>query len=306
MAGPCVERAAVATGAAASQPNVDPPWHPPPQGVLNFTVPGIENAPDLHGDPEAPDLALFMGGNQFMVMPDLLAAFQKRHPEIRRIFYETLPPGVLAEQLQEGGAIVVGNLQLTIHADIFASGAGRMEKERAAGLVQTPVTYARNDLTILVPSGNPRGIRTLADLGRPDLRLSLPNPQTEGIGQQIGRALEQAGGPALRSRVLDEKVHDGSTVLTRIHHRETPLALLHGQADAGVVWRTEALFQRSLGHRLEAVEIPSAQNAVGVYQAAMVSGAPHEPAARAFLEFLVSLEGEAIFARYGFSPPSSR
>ncbi len=294
------------TAAIRPGPDLDPPWHPAPPGILNFTVPGIENAPDLHGDPENPDLTLLMGGNQFMAMPDLVAAFQKLHPEVRQIFYETLPPGVLAKQLEGGGAIVVGNLVLRAHADIFASGGGRMDKERHAGLVDEPViTYAANDLTILVPAGNPGRIRGLADLAHAGLRLSLPNPETEGIGRQIAKALERAGGEALRRKVLEEKVRDGSTVLTRIHHRETPLALMRGQADAGVVWRTEALFQRSLGHPLESVEIAATQNETGLYQAAMVRGALHEAAARAFLNFLASPEARAVFARYGFAPPGS-
>lgn len=280
----------------------DPPWHPAPPGILNFTVAGIDNAPDLHGDPASPDLALFMGGNQFMAMPDLVAAFQKVHPEVRHVFYETLPPGVLAKQLEGGGALVVGNLVLRVRADVFASGGGRMDKERSAGLVEDPVTYARNDLVILVPAGNPEAIRGLADLGRPGLRLSLPNPETEGIGRQVASALEKAGGEPLRRRVLEEKVHDGSAVLTRIHHRQTPLAVLYGQADAGVVWRTEGLFQRAIGHALESVEIPSAHNATGVYQAARVRGAPHAQAAGAFVEFLASPQAQAIFARYGFAP----
>ncbi len=288
---------------AAAAASFQPPWHPPPPGLLDFTVPAIENAPDLHGDPCDAQLVLLLGGNQFMLVPDLLAALRRRHPEIRRVFYETLPPGVVAEQLERGGGLRVGNLELHVRADVFASGAGRMAKLREEGLVEAPVTYATNDLAILVRSGNPKGIRGLADLARPGLRLSLPDPETEGIGRQVAQALERAGGTALRRAVLERKVRDGSTVLTRIHHRETPLALLEGTEDAGLVWRTEALFQRSLGHPLEAVAIPRAQNATGVYQAALVRGAPHAPAARAFLELLRSEEGRSIYRRYGFAPP---
>lgn len=57
--------------------------------------------PDDRGDDlqglevaENADLVVFMAGNQFMVMPDLVATFRARHPSIRNIFYETLPPKI--------------------------------------------------------------------------------------------------------------------------------------------------------------------------------------------------------------------
>lgn len=291
--------------AAAGAAPIEPPWHPPPPGILNFTVPGVENVPDLHGDPANPDLTLLLAGNQFMVLPELLAAFQKRHPMVRQIFYETLPPGVVAEQLENGGALVLGNLVLHVRADVFAAGPGRMEKLRAEGRVGTATPYASNDLVIAVRKGNPRGIHGLADLAQPGLRLSLPNPQTEGIGRHIEKALERAGGAALRERVMVVKVKDKTTVLTRVHHRETPVSLLTGKADAGVVWRTEVLFQRQIGHDLEAIEIPPAQNHVGSYEAAVVTNAPHPQSAADFVQFLVGDEGQAILRRYGFAAARS-
>ena len=217
--------------------------------------------------------------------------------------HETLPAGIVAEQLERGGGLRVGNLEIHVRADVFASGAGRMEKLRAAGLVEAPVTYATNDLALLVRAGNPKGVRGLADLARADLRLSLPDPKTEGIGRQIAQALERAGGPALREAVLGRKVREGTTTPTRIHHRQTPLAILDGAADAGVVWSTEARFQRRIGHPLEAIAIPPRQNATGSYQAAVVRGAPHPAAAQAFLELLRSDEGQAIYRSFGFAPP---
>ena len=45
------------------------------------------------------DLSLFMAGNQFMVMPALIAAFRRQHPDVARIYYQTLPPGLSLKQL---------------------------------------------------------------------------------------------------------------------------------------------------------------------------------------------------------------
>ncbi|MEE9527390.1 MAG: hypothetical protein V3W07_06970, partial [Syntrophobacteria bacterium] len=42
---------------------------------------------------DSADLVLFVAGNQFMVMEELLTVFQNQYPGIKKIFYETLPPG---------------------------------------------------------------------------------------------------------------------------------------------------------------------------------------------------------------------
>ena len=54
---------------------------------------------------EAADLILYVAGNQFMVMEKLLTLFQQLNPEVKYIFYETLPPGLELKQILSGGAI---------------------------------------------------------------------------------------------------------------------------------------------------------------------------------------------------------
>jgi ABC-type molybdate transport system substrate-binding protein len=76
--------------------------------------------------------------------------------------------------------------------------------------------------------------------------------------------------------------------------------LMQGRADAGVTWRSEALFQEQAGHPIEHVDIPAALNTTGVYAGAVVKGAAHPDAARAWLAFLTSPGALRIFERYGF------
>ncbi|MGB8333276.1 MAG: hypothetical protein WCE56_02160, partial [Desulfobacterales bacterium] len=65
-----------------------------------------ERGDDLHNleAAETADLVLFMAGNQFMAMADIVATFREAHPEIGKIFYETLPPGMEFKQILSGGA----------------------------------------------------------------------------------------------------------------------------------------------------------------------------------------------------------
>src|SRR5690625_4069621 len=88
-----------------------PPWNTPPKSAVEFTVAGIDNVPDLYGEVENPQLVIFFAGNQFMVMEELITAFKTEHPQYERVFVETLPPGILAEQIK-GGSLTIGNLKI--------------------------------------------------------------------------------------------------------------------------------------------------------------------------------------------------
>jgi molybdate transport system substrate-binding protein len=66
----------------------------------------------------------------------------------------------------------------------------------------------------------------------------------------------------------------GETVLTRIHHRQTPLFLMQHLVETGVTWRPEAIFQKQIGNPIAQVDIPTAVNTLANYSAAMVAGRP--------------------------------
>jgi hypothetical protein len=67
------------------------------------------------------------------------------------------------------------------------------------------------------------------------------------VARQIEASLKKAGGDALEQAVYDTKVKNGETTLTHIHHRQTPLYLMQGVAQAGVTWKSEAIFQEQAG-----------------------------------------------------------
>lgn len=268
------------------------------QGVV-FSVPGVLEPEDLHGNPCGAGLVLFIGGNQFMVVPGLIRAFVRAQPSLQ-VFCETLPPGILAEQMQCGNTLTLGHLTINVAPDVYAGGREQVEALTSAGLIQagTRRTYARNTLAVLVAAGNPRGIASLADLARDDLRLWLPNPGFEGIGRLMEQAFHKAGGDALVAHVMEEKRRLGRTVLTRMHHRETPRAIVAGQADAGVVWRSEALFHAARGLAMVAIE--RAHNVQGEYVAGLTAAAPHPAAGLDWLEFLAGDTAGGIYASCGF------
>jgi molybdate transport system substrate-binding protein len=267
-----------------------------------FTVPCVDDVMDFYGNPAGSNLVIFAGGNQWFVMPALMRAFHKANPGVGPVFYETLPPGLLAEQMHSG-ALQVGSMELTVRPDVYLSGKKRMEKMRKSGLVGAPVTYATNVLAVMVKSGNPRHITSLRDLGRPNVRVAMPNPKTEGIARQIELAYRKAGGAALDRTIMVTKADAGTTRFTHIHHRETPMWILDGRVDAGPVWISEALYQERIHSGIEAVRLPANQNVEAIYMGAVVNAAAHAAAAKAFVHFLATPAALAIYRSYGFGPP---
>ncbi|HZQ42371.1 MAG TPA: substrate-binding domain-containing protein [Acidobacteriaceae bacterium] len=285
-----------------------PPWsngmnNPAPEKDQILGAADVDNVPDLHGNPEGAALVLFVGGNQFFVMPALIRGFERNHPELRgRIFYETLPPGLLRKQMEEGGLLTLGNLTLRVKPDVYEAGAQTIDELVKTGAIDHATRYTTNNLEIMVAKGNPKGIKSLRDLARGDLRLSMPNPKMEGVARQIAESLRKAGGDALADTLYRAKVDDGSAYLTEIHHRQTPMRIMADKSDAGVVWSSEVRFQEQAGNPLEGVKIPAAENAVGTYSAGVVTGCAHRQAAEAWVAYLNSDEAQQAYAQFGFRP----
>ncbi|MHB8743932.1 MAG: substrate-binding domain-containing protein, partial [Sulfuricaulis sp.] len=280
---------------------VFPPWQhganaPATDKGLEFTVPEVNVLADFHGNLNDPQLVIFVAGNYYFAMAPLVAAFEKQHPQYQgRIFFETLPPGILLKQMHAGGTITVGNMTWTVRPDVYAAGLKKIKAAIADGtLTGQAIPYVTNDLAIMIPKDNPAHIAGLTDLGKPGVRLSMPNPEWEGVARQIKASLVKAGGDTLVKNVYDDKVRNGQTILTHVHHRQTPLYLMQGLVDAGVTWKSEAIFQEQVGHPISYVPIPADQNTTAIYAAAVVKGASHPQAGKLWVAFLRSPTALAI------------
>src|SRR5262249_4087575 len=163
---------------------------------FEFTVPPADALPDVQGSLDNPPLVLFASGNYFFALGLMVKAFGDAHPQYSgHVFYETLPPGLLLKQMEAGGKVTSGNMTWTVKPDVYmAELAASNELLQSGRLVAPIVTFATNDLAIMVPAGNPAKISKLADLSRPGLALAMPNPAFEGVARQIRASLVKAGG----------------------------------------------------------------------------------------------------------------
>lgn len=296
-----------AEDSAPTPPAVFPPWRgetPPAADTgVPFTVPEVNNMPDFHGSPTTAEFVVFAGGNYFFALKELVEAFQRQKPELRgRIFFETIPPGIIERQLENRNTITVGNLTLSIQPDVVQAGEQRIAALIEKGVLQgPPLRFVKNSLAIMVKKGNPKSIRSLEDLARPGVRLANPNPETEGIAGQIQAALEQAGGKELVREVYETKVKTGEAFLTEIHHRQTPLWIMQGKVDAGLTWISEPRYQMMIGHPIDFVPIPPEDNHEDIQAAAIATNARNPGVARDWLAFLRSNEAKSALEKFGMT-----
>ncbi len=285
---------------------VQPPWNKPLYPGTELTVPGLQNVPDIHGDVNNPQLVVFFAGNQYMLVNRLMKAFTKAYPKYSRVVAFTMPPGRLITSIKRGNGILLGNMRVTLKPDILTAGHGSiMGLQKKLNWFSKTEVYARNRLAIMVYKDNPKNVTGLKGLAKKDIELCMPNPQWEGIAKHaIIPALKKTGGEALVNAVYKKKVDAGTTFLTHIHHRQTPVRIMERKCTAGVVWYTEAYFHAKVKHHPTAiVTIPKDNNKVVGYTAALMRKAPHGEAGHAFMTFLMSPVSQKIYREYGFMSP---
>jgi len=276
----------------------------------SYPVIPSQRGDDLHNleHADSADLILFMAGNQFMLMPKLIAAFKESYPEVAAIFYETLPPGLELNQILAGGMEYNGRTY-QIQADVYSSVSRQaMQTLVAKELVNQDdyFTYLHNKLALMVKKGNPKSIHSVLDLGREDLVISQPNPDYENIADHIIAMYGQAGGQTFVEKMLQEKKADGTTLFTTVHHRETPERIIRGKADVGPVWHTEIVAAENDGLEVQGIPVAEAldqSEAINYFIAPLRQGRNPENAGK-FLQFIRTETARKIFTDYGFVVPS--
>ena len=210
------------------------------------------------------------------------------------------------KQILAGGAVFQDRV-LRVTPDIYSAvSETAMQQLSAAGHIAPGDyrLYLHNRLSLMVPAGNPTGIATVSDLGRPEVRISQPDPANEDIAHHILDMYRDAGGKRLVHRIIEEKRTAGTTLMTVVHHRETPLRIAAGTADVGPVWATEIHHARSLGLPIDEVHPGASRDQRDRinYFICRLKTAPHPENAQKFLDFILSSAAQAVYARYGFIP----
>ncbi|MBI3371029.1 MAG: substrate-binding domain-containing protein [Betaproteobacteria bacterium] len=217
----------------------------PEANAQRFSQPASNICLDFHGDPRTAQLVVFSDGNHHMALAEVLALFRSRNPQVGDVFYATTPPRVIVAALQSG-ALLLGNLRLSVKPHVFIGPAAVLESLRQGGYVgaHSALVKSRGNV-LLVRKGNPKRICGAADLARGDVRIFLSNPSTEAASYEVysGTLRRIAARCGLDFNFL-EAVPDPSPRIVYgdcIHHREAPQCLADDRADVAVVYHHLAL-----------------------------------------------------------------
>ena len=210
------------------------------------------------------------------VYGDLATRFEKLHPNVT-ITESFGGSSALAAQIVQGAP-----------ADIFATAnEATMKTVTDADLADgTPIVYATNILTLVVPPSNPAGVTTVADLANPDVKVALCDKSVPCGSAAI--TLLAAENLTVTPVTLETDV---KAVLTKVELDEV---------DAGLVYVTDA---KTGGDKVTQIAVPDAANVVNRYPIVVLSGSTNKAAAQAFQQFILSKTGLTALKNAGFGAP---
>ena len=214
--------------------------------------------------------------------------------------YETADPGTTVTLSTGSSAALEIQIEQGAPADVFLSADTTNPKKLVdAGLADgAAITFAGNKLTIIVPTANPAGIATPADLAKSGVKVIAAGdevPVTKYAAQLVDNLAKEAGYPAdfaaKYTANIASKEEDVKSVVAKIEI---------GEGDAGIVYVTDA----KTSTRVTTVDVPDAVNDPATYAGVVVKTSRNVAAAKAFLDWFAGPDGQAILSTFGFLPPS--
>jgi molybdate transport system substrate-binding protein len=239
--------------------------------------------------PPAITLNVFAASSLTAAYGEIGKAFQAKYPWVT-VTFNFAGSQALATQINNAAP-----------ADVFASANNtQMGVVTKAGRIDAaaPKPFVKNRLVVVFPKANPANIQTLQDLAKPGLKLVLAD-KTVPVGQYalafLDNAVKDASfGANYKTDVLKNVVSyelDVKSVLSKVEL---------GEADAGIVYNTDAATDtKGLTGQLA---IPDALNVIAVYPIAVIKDSKNLDMAQAFVDYVLSADGQATMVKYGFIP----
>ncbi|HYV67124.1 MAG TPA: molybdate ABC transporter substrate-binding protein [Myxococcales bacterium] len=229
------------------------------------------------------ELTVYAAASLREAFAELGKAFERDHPQTKVVF-SLAGSQELRTQIEHGAP-----------ADVFASADWKhMQALVAAKLASGPRNFVRNEPVVVVPKGNPAGLRTLADLPRAKrIVVGAPEVPIGAYTLQILDAASKRYGAAFGAAV------EAHVVSREPNVRQVISKVALGEADAAIVYRTDALVSKG---GVEVIAIPEDLNVVAEYPVAVLTHAKEAKLALEFVDLLLSPAGQETLGRFGFRP----
>lgn len=202
--------------------------------------------------------------------------------------FEAANPGTKVTFNFAGSSALANQINQGAPADVFAAASpATMKTVTGAGNNDgEPSTFVKNQLVIAVAKGDPKGIKTLADLTRSGTKVALCAKEVP-CGSAAEKALDAAG-VQLKPVTLEQDV---KAALSKVKL---------GEVDAALVYRTDA---KAAPDDVDGLEFPESAKAINDYPIVLLKDAPNKPAAQAFIAWVEDAKGRAVLTGAGFQAP---
>lgn len=257
-----------------------------------FSCGGSEVDPPAGGGAAAgPEVQAPEGQHRVVVFAT--ASLQRPFTELARR-YEREHPGATVELRCDGGAQLLAAMDAGDRCDVIAIGdSSQMSKFAAAAHLgsASAAELARNRIAIVVGNGNPKEIRTLADLARTDVKVALGN-RSSSIGRHARWVLSR--------QQIDVKPQVEATTASGVLQQ-----VANGTADAGIVYVTSFADGTAAGiatNAVQRVDLPAECNTPVLYSIATARQAPEPRGAAAFRALCLGPAGQQVLHDAGFLP----
>jgi molybdate transport system substrate-binding protein len=212
--------------------------------------------------------------------------------------FEAANPGVTVTFNFAGSQALRTQIEEGAPADVFASANAKEMDTLVDGKYvdsAAPQIILNNKLVVILPAENPAGIATLGDLATPGIKLVLAAEEVP-VGNYARQSLELMNGrfgTDFQDSVLDNVVSNEDNV------KQVVAKVQLGEADAGIVYKSDA----RAAAEVKSIQIPDELNIIAEYPIAPLSSLTNADLARAFVQFVLSDEGQVVLEKWGFSSP---
>ncbi len=230
-------------------------------------------------------LKVFAAASLTDAFTEIGAAFDAANPGVTTTF-NFAGSQALRTQIEEGAP-----------ADVFASASGKEMDTLVTGSFVTkdvPQVFLTNKLVVILPSNNPTALKKLEDLATPGIKIVFAAEEVP-VGKYARQALDlmdASFGAGYKDKVLANIVSNENNV------RQVVAKVQLGEADAGIVYASDVI----AAPELKSIEIPTDLNIIARYPIAPLVKSKNGDLAAKFIEYVLSAEGQALLAKWGFTP----
>ncbi len=295
--------------AAAQSPRAFRPAVLAMAAALSATLPGLANAAKLLNVSYDPTRELYEDYNKVFA-----AHWKSAGGEDVSVSQSHGGSGKQARSVIDGLDADVVTLALAYDIDAIAEKSQLLPKNWQTLLPNNSTPYT-STIVFLVRKGNPKGIKDWDDLVKPGVAVITPNPKTSGGARwnylaAWGYALEKSGKDSAKAREFVAKLYKNVPVLDAGARGATTTFVQRGIGDVAIAWENEALLAvKKMGKDKVELVTPSvsilAEPPVAVVERVAAKHGTSK-AAKAYLEYLYSDEGQDVVARNFYRPQDAK